>query len=101
MTPVTPPTAADALQALLGQPVSGLGSAASWPAAHRLLATTAGMLLCVLAAVGCTETRHATTTQAVAPTYSYLQDAPPESHEQLWTRTALGQGTLLAGSPRP
>lgn len=101
MTPVTPPTAADALQALLGQPTSGVGPTATWPAAHRLLATTAGMLLCVLAGVGCAQPPSTAGAQAVTPSYSYLLDASPEAHQHLWSRTALGEGTLLAGSPAP
>jgi|GEM_PF-2072929 len=102
MTPHAPPTAADALRALLPQPRSGLGPATTWPAHHRVLATAAGMLLCLLAGVGCADTRTSVAQRAVAPTYSYVHDASPEVHRALWPQAPIGGVTLMAdATPTP
>jgi len=103
MNPSAPPTADDALHALLPHRGLGSGPAAAWPAPHRMLATVAGMLLCVLAGTGCADTRSSVAQRAVAPTYSYVHDASPENRQALWPLAPLhGGGTLIADSgPTP
>ena len=102
MTPHATPTAADALHVLLPQANPGLGPTATWPATHRVLATAAGMLLCLLAGVGCADTRSRAVPQAVVPTYSYVHDATPEVQRDLWPLVPVGADTLMAGgTPTP
>jgi len=101
MNASAPPTAADALQMLVQPARTGFGPQTAWPASHRLLATTAGILLCLLATTGCTQTRPTVADRAVVPSYSYVHDATPEVRQSLWPQAPLGHGTLLAGVETP